>query len=187
MKFTFITSDKTSGQTLLVVMMALFVLTSGFLGILSLLAQSIFLSKTVGNETIATYLAAEGVEVAKNLLDHDVYAHIAGVGTGWGTCFGLSGGDYELDYTTTNCSNLAAHRYSSDDHLVFDATTNQYLYAYNDVAGNGAPTPFTRLVRVRPDSVNPNEVYVTSIVSWSTGALTSQSVSVEDVFYNWHP
>ena len=80
MKFTFITSDKTSGQTLLEVMMALFVLTSGFLGILSLLAQSIFLSKTVGNETIATYLAAEGVEVAKNLLDHDVYAHIAGVG-----------------------------------------------------------------------------------------------------------
>ena len=168
--------NDSSGQTLVEVMVALFVLVAGFLGILSLLSQSLALSKTVNNETIATYLASEGIEIARNLVDHDMYQHLAGLGTGWGTCFGLSGGDYELDYTTTNCP---PPFYSPSDFLEFDPATN--MYGYN----GGSPTPFTRLIRVTPDSAN--ELTVDSIVSWSTGPFTSQNVTLEDVFYNWHP
>jgi len=171
-------TGKTSGQTLLEVMIALFVLTTGFLGILSLLAQSLSLGRTISNQTIATYLAAEGIEVTKNLVDHDVYAD--GFKTGWGDCFKTHGGDgnYEVDYTTVDCATLKS--YSSSDFLDYDSTTHQYQY------GNGTPTIFTRLIRVK--FMHPaDEVMVQSTVTWSTGAFTQQSVILEDYFFNWHP
>jgi hypothetical protein len=168
-----------SGQTLVEVMVALFVLVTGFLGILSLLSQSITLSKTVSNQTIASYLSEEGVEIAKNLIDHDVY-NISG--TGWGSCFNLTSGDYELDYTTTGCPLRA---YSADDLLTYNPTTHMYIYAYNDLIGGGTATPFTRDIRVTFNG--PDEITVQSIVSWNAGGFSQQSVNVEDHFYNWIP
>jgi hypothetical protein len=192
-KFHFKNMKSKKAQTLVEVMIALFVLVTGILGILSLLAQSIALSRTVNNETVATYLAAEGIEVAKNLIDHDVYEHLnnldGGPGTGWGTCFGVAGGDYELDYTTGVLAKCppSPRAYSNTDFLEYNPTTHRYLYAYDDVVGGGQPTEFTREVKVTPDSSNPSdEVTVTSIVYWGSG-LAAQNITLEDKFYNWHP
>lgn len=177
-----------SGQILLEVMVALFVLTVGFLGILSLLAQSLFLTKTISEETIATYLASEGIEIARNLVDHDIYAQIAGVGTGWGTCFGVTGGSFELDYTETNCSTLTKYLGAiPPDFIYFDPTVNQYLYSFDDNAGNGAPTIFKRGVKVTPAALSgpgANELIVQSTVWWNVGSPDQQSITVEDYFYN---
>lgn len=174
-----------SGQTLLEVMIALFVLTSGFLGILSLLSQSIFLSKTIGNQAIATYLASEGIETAKNLIDRDVYENLAGAGGGWGACFN-GNVDFELDYTTTNCA--AMHSFGdpdSADYLYFDPTTNTYFYSF-DGAG-GSPSIFKREVKVVQNPANPDEITVQSIVYWNVGTVSQQSISLEDDFYDWYP
>ena len=59
-------------------MVAITVLTVGFLGISSLLSQSLALNRVTTNEITATYLASEGIEIAKNLIDHDVYAQQIG-------------------------------------------------------------------------------------------------------------
>src|ERR1700677_3574060 len=159
-----------SGQTLIEVMIALFVLTAGFLGILSLLSQSIFLSKTVSNETVATYLASEGIELAKNMTDHDIYQYLDTPSFGgWGggsfdPTFPTSG-DYQLDDTT--CVGVGYDRpcgeasiYSGAP-LRFDPTTDLYTYGGPDV------TPFTR--RIRVSVVSASEMVVDSIVSWNTG------------------
>lgn len=179
------------GQSLIEVMVALLVLTTGFLGILSLLSQSIFLSKTVGQETTATYLAAEGIEIAKNLIDHDVYENLAGLGTGWGTCFGLSGGNYELDYTTTDCTSAALKSYlgsTPPDYLYFDPATHLYVYNFDDLNPT-VPTGFQRGIKIIPNDVpgNPSipEITVQSIVTWEVGGAY-QNVTLEDHFYNWH-
>jgi type II secretory pathway pseudopilin PulG len=186
----FNTKKLSSGQSLVEVMIALAVLTSGFLGILTLLSQSIAISKTVGQQTTATYLAEEGIEIAKNLVDHDMYAHIANPAViGWGNCFSVqapfsAGGKYELDYTTTDCT--AIRPYSASDLLEFNPTTNMYLYAYNDPLPGGVPTIFSRDIQVIPDPSIP-EITVNSIVSWPGLGGVVQSVNLEDHFYNWHP
>ena len=167
------------GQSLLEVMIALTMLTVGFLGIASLLAQSFFLGRAISNEAVATYLASEGIEIAKNLIDHDVYAHLASMGPGWNFCFG-AGGDFQLDYATVNCSNLPL--YDSANHLNLDPATHRY--SYQETIGSAA-TVFTRDVRVTVPNVN--EIVVNAIVRWSTGPLASQSINLEDRFYNWHP
>ncbi len=90
------------GQTLIEVMVGLSMLTIGFSGIFSLLTQSLKMTATISNGTVATYLAAEGIELAHNLIYHDVFEEVAGVGSGWGACFG-AGGNFYLDYTTHSC------------------------------------------------------------------------------------
>ena len=170
------------GQSLVEVMVALFVLTTGLLGILTLLAQSIHTSKMISTETTATYLAAEGIELTKNLIDHDVYYQLAGFGGGWGNCFGLGTGtsrNYELDYAQTSCPLPA---YSASDFLYYNPAT--HLYSRTNSAGL-ILTGFTR--RIRVTIVNSAEIDVQSSVYWPTGAFTTQSVDLEDQFYNWHP
>ena|ERR1700733_14608187 len=175
------------GQSLVEVMLALSVLTVGFLGILTLLAQSIHISKTLSDQTTAAYLAAEGIEVAKNLIDHDMYQGVEQVpgALGWGSCFG-SGGGFELDYTTADCTLLGSSGYNPGnlDLLYYDPVSHLYLYPGHDLTGTSIPTVFSRLVRITPNGAN--EITVQSNVYWSSG-LTSQEVDLEDDFYNWHP
>jgi hypothetical protein len=171
-------SHSRSGQSLVEAIIAITLLTVGFLGIAALLAQSLHLTRVVSDQTTATYLAAEGVELAKNLIDHDVYLHLAGLGTGWGSCFGGAGAhDIELDYASTDCS----RSFFPSDALMFDPATG--IYSYGPSAGS-VKTNFTRDIRF---ALNGNEIVVNSIVRWGTGSFTSQSINLEDHFYNWRP
>jgi hypothetical protein len=113
-----------------------------------------------------------------------MYDHIFGTGTGWGSCF-PAGGDFEIDYTVTQCAALHVYPAGNPDLLEFNPTTKQYLYAFNDLVGGGVPTMYSR--RIRVVQASPSETVVQSVVSWSTGAFTSQSVNLEDHFYNWYP
>lgn len=173
------------GQSLIEAMVAISLLTTGFLGLVALLSRSFFLNRVVSDETTANYLASEGIEIAKNLIDHDVYLNLAGVpgAAGWGTCFdsqGFNPDEVELDYSTTDCKGLAP--FSPTDFLEFDPVTG--LYGYNLPAGDGpVATNFTREIVV--DRVG-DQMTVDAIVNWSTGPVTSQTIDLQDIFYNWH-
>jgi hypothetical protein len=171
------------GQALVEVLVGLFVLVTGFLGILTLLAQSFYLNRTITDQTTGAYLAAEGIELAKSLIDHDVYTHLAGIGTGWGTCFGGGNKDYEIDYTISDCTTMRP--FSSNDYLEYNPVSHAYLYSYNDLLGGGTQTTFTR--RIRTQASGANQITVTATVFWNGGNGTTQSVALEDVFYDWHP
>jgi Tfp pilus assembly protein PilV len=65
-------AKKRSGQVLVETMVALGVATVGIMGIVSLLAQSVATAKFVGDQYVASYLAAEGIENAKFAIDSNV-------------------------------------------------------------------------------------------------------------------
>lgn len=174
------------GQSLIEVMVAITLLTVGFLGIASLLSQSLVISRVTTNELTATYLASEGIEIAKNLIDHDVYLSEAQQGSGFGTCFG-EGGTFELDYTTDACSQSTSFMRGSGDYLFYHADT--HLYDYNETNDPAATkTDFMRYISVSdfPASGRPYEITIHSIVNWSGLAGTPSSIDLEDHFYDWN-
>lgn len=184
------------GQTLIEAIAALGILVIGFLGILALLARSFATVRTVADETTGTYLAAEGVELTKSILDHVMYGNSVPPGLGaqdqW-PCF-VSGGssymtpgqsmDYGFDYTVLesggNCYSLNGQQKQGQS-LNFDPATG--LYGYGAAAGSIA-TGFKRTINISIPSSNPYEVVVISTVTWNNGASQAQ---LEDHFYEWLP
>lgn len=161
----------TKGYLLIEAMVAIAVLTTGVLGIFALMSQSIKLTRVVNDQYIATYLAAEGIEIAKNLLD----ANIPPVGDGlaWNAGGFDASGCYEMDITSEQlplggCPGTA---------LGFDASVPRYAY------GVGSATPYVRRVTIEPIDNPQIGVRIVSTVAWAGG---SSSVSLEDKFYDWH-
>jgi len=183
------------GQTLVEALIALSVLTAGFVGIVTLLSKSFQLNRTAGNDTQATYLASEGIEIAKNIIDYDVYYGFGqGGGTNpaaydWQCSFQLGEGqtaDYALAYDTVVSGCSAPPLVSAaGNKLYFDSTSDPThgLYSYNNAYTR---TNFTRDVYISVPAGSPNELDVQSTVKWSSG-LSSNTVTLEDHFYNWHP
>jgi len=176
------------GQTLVEALIALSILTVGFVSIIGLLTKSFQLNRTTSNDTQATYLAAEGVEVAKNIIDYDVYYGLSlrqGSSTQdrWGCSFGLSINvptDYALEYDTVPPAGCTARMSPlTSDKLYFDSDTDLYTSS----SFGTQPTNFTRDVWIT--AVSNDELDVQSKVAWSDG-LQSNTITVEDHFYNWN-
>jgi Tfp pilus assembly protein PilV len=187
------------GQSLIEALVALSLLMTALLGIETLLTRSFLLDRVTTDQTKATYLASEGIEIMKSLLDHQVYDALANPGGvagdpdtgGWNSFCNFTSGSntYQVDWTTTSCPLPTSQ--SDATPIKFDATTGPYggLYGYNDSAAS--PSAFTRIVKVTkiidPATGFNNEIDVQSTVTWSTGVMTGQSLTLEDHFYNWNP
>lgn len=174
------------GQTLVEALVALSILTTGFVGIVALLTKSFQLNRTTTDNTQATYLAAEGIEVAKNIIDYDGYYGLAQSAhtDDWGCSFGLSAGqsvDYALAYDTTVTDCSAPLPPLTTDQLYLAPS---HLYTYNDFGA--AATDFKRDVWITVPAGSPNELDVRSVVTWSSGSL-SNTITLEDHFYDWRP
>jgi hypothetical protein len=156
-----------SAQSLLETMVALGILTIAVFSVMSLISQSFFLNRIATNETIGTYLAAEGIEVTKSIIDHDVY----GAGLSWGA--NITIGNHSVEYGSLT---LLA---SKGVPLKLDPTSHFYQYS------TGVSSPFTRLIKITKPTAN--EIDVQSIVTWTTGAFANETVTDADKFYNWHP
>ncbi len=143
----------------------------GLLGILGLLSRSLAINKDVGQKFVATYLAAEGIEVVKSLIDKD-YAD----GNAWNTT--VTGGSYEVSYDSTVLGAV------SGNPLLFDPANGKYSYA------GGNPTLFTRTVDVLEIDNNgdggTDEIKVNSVVQWLARGVT-QEIDLEDHFFDWRP
>lgn len=151
------------GYILIEAIIALSVLTVGFLSLIYLLNSAIGLNRVVAENYIATYLAAEGIEIVKNIIDNN----ILNPGQAWNS--GLSDGLYEVDYNSVNLSPYQG----SGRFLNLD---NNNTYNYN----SGTPTPFKRKISIQNST---DAIKVISIVSWKSRAGDSQ-IQLEDVFYN---
>lgn len=165
-------ANRRAGQSIIEAMISISILTTGFLGITTLLSRSFFLSRMTADELASTYLASEGIELVKNLIDHDLYAP---GGTGWGSC--CSPGSYRVDHDSKNLTSYP-NPVSSPMYLNFDDTSHLYDYA------GPKTSKFNRWIEISWPSAN--EIMVVAHVQWATG-ITSQSLTLEDHFYNWHP
>jgi hypothetical protein len=164
------------GQSIIEAMVGLSILVTGLLGIFVLLSRSFYLSRFTGDQITGTYLAEEGVELTKNLIDHDVYAGIAASSSQWENC--CAPGTYRIDYTGTQLTPYLSPQ-GSPQYLKFDSVSHRYGYA------GSVTTPYNRWVIIATPSAN--EIAVNVIVQWNIGSFAPQSVNLEDHFYNWHP
>lgn len=189
----FHTFDLRRGQALVEMMMALSILVFGFLGMLSLLSQSLAINKTVADDYTATYLAGEGIEVMKNLIDFNANATSSAcglLGNGTLSCFNIVEGCYEIDYTT-EVNNMRASftpkPCNSDASFGFAQFLNTDINGFYGYAG-GIPTPFKRIVELTivPQSTSTaQEVQVNSYVRWIGRGNTQNDIDLEDHFMNW--
>ena len=165
-----------SGQVLVETMVALSMVVIGLLGLLSLLTYSIGLSKVVSDQYVAAYLAAEGIEVIKNIEDINV-------ANGDPYNLGLTPGSYQVDYNSTAST---IKPFDSSAYLQFDVNnpTGVKRYTYSPQGINPASTPFQRKVDISLAS-GGYELIVSSTVSWIERGGGSRSITVEDHFFGW--
>ena len=160
------------GTILIEVIIAISIIIVGLLAILRLLSRSISLNKVISNQLIAAYLAEEGIEIAKNILD----ANVIKIGNGdlpnpnmWNN--GFTTGDFEIDYQSQTLDN------NQNRQLNFDFNTGFYSYAF------GSSTPFQRQIDV--NRIGNDELRIVARVNWITRGGATSTVVLEDHFYNW--
>ncbi|KKU94355.1 MAG: hypothetical protein UY26_C0002G0137 [Candidatus Jorgensenbacteria bacterium GW2011_GWA1_48_13] len=166
-------SKNRKGNLLIESIIALSVATIGILGVLGLLSRSLGINKDVSQKFAATYLAAEGVEVVKSLIDKN-FADSDAWNEGIGDC-GFPTCDYEVVFNDAALSGF------SDHFLNFDSTNGTYSY------GDGVPTPFKRKIVITAIDLNgggDDELKVNSSVTWAVRGGT-ETVDLEDHFFDW--
>ncbi len=163
-----------SGQILVEVMIALAVVVTAFTGVLSLLGTTLSMTRVVSGQYVGTYLAAEGVEIVKNIVDQNYFEDLDPTGSPKGMIpfnRGLTSGTYYLDYKT-DAASTGAH--VSNDPLQFDGT----YYSY----GSGSETTtYKRAIQIQSAG---DSIQVSVTVDWQAKG-GSYSVTLGDVFRKW--
>lgn len=162
------------GSSLAESMVALGLVMMGLLGIVVLYTRSLALNRDVVNQTIAAGLAAEGIEVVKNIID----TNIAERGSDeWRASF--DAGTYQIDYESS-VSGVPLPPFSGNGTpLTLEDATGLYARAGGDEA-----TFFTR--RVAIEFPSETEIQVNAIVEWNERGET-KTLNVEDIFRKWRP
>jgi len=160
-RFTFYI-PRFSGQFLVEAMVAISIITIGLLGILALLSNATSLNRVVSDEYSATYLASEGIEVVKAIVDTNIIN-----ARPWNQ--GLSNGDFEVQYNDAALRSFSGHplRYQGG------------IYGYDQ----GTDTVFYRTLTL--ELSGPDKINVTSHVQWVTRGGITFDVRLSDVFVNW--
>lgn len=155
------------GFTLIEVIIVLFVVSLGMIGVLSLIVQNIQSQSLNKNTLIAYQLAQEGVELIRQVRDTNWRE-----GRAWDT--NLAFGDYYMDYT---------------DMIPTDAPTKSYgnlrqnadgMYLNNPLS-TFPGTDFYRIISIRDQAPG---ILVVSTIYWSDHGR-NYSYSLEAVLYNW--
>ncbi len=195
------------GQTIIEAILAISVLTFGLLSVLSLLNRSLSLNRVIADNYRATYLAAEGIEIARNLVDYNVnFGEDPSATRGCQDSDGvrvrcisedLDDGCYELTYTTdfTTPGNAITPLRAAACVNFGDASVRQlryhdtttHLYDYDNA--QSIETPFRRIVQIESavSGSAPYRVRVNSMVEWRGRGGGTFRVNLEDYFYDFRP
>jgi len=152
-----------NGFTLFETIVAVGLILVGLVAALALITTSLFYVSNIQDRLVASNLAAEGIEVVRNIRDDNWLRDIS-----WNN--GLADGDYQAAYNST-----ALSAYSGQQFL-FDSSTN--LYGYD----SGAATSYARKISIA--NLSAYEVRVVSTVTWQRRGIT-YSISTEDRLFDW--
>lgn len=162
-------------------MIAISLLLVGFLGTITLINRSVGLTRVVADSYVATYLAAEGIEVVKSMIDSNYLAERAFF-EGFQRCVGLTPCEWEVQYDTS-WEDLPVPSAGSgrERKLWYDPISGAYTYS-----PFGTETPFTRRVTVRLEGEGAREIQVVSRVEWRARGGGLSAATLEDRFYDWY-
>ena len=151
-------------------LVGLSLVTVGLLGILHFISDSIALNREAHNRFVATYLAAEGIEIVKNVVD----SHTAG--EQYDLNYEIVSGNYQVSYTDLeDFGFLRVPVIGSTEYITLDPGTGVYGY------GSGIDTPFLRTVKVTSSA---STLEVLSEVKWESDD-EEYMVELEDTFRSW--
>lgn len=157
------------GQMLIEAIIAMGILTVAVFAIFSMLSRSTSLNRSISQQYVATYLAAEGLELVKNITDSNLLV----CGTAWND--GATDGTWEVTYADSRLFRSGTNR-----KLKIDPTTGFYQY------DTGEESPFTRTVTIQ--TITPDtEMRATAVVKWRGRGGVSDEVRLEDHFFKWRP
>lgn len=156
------------GQLIIEATVSISIMVVGLLGIFVLVSRSLSMYHTAAQEYVATNLAAEGIEVTKNILD----ANLIKGSVAWNDGFNRDGDYYGIQYNSTTLDSG-----SSDKYLLYNTATGLYSF---DI---GNPTVYKRIVAIK--NVSANEIQVNSKVTYNISSGARFEVNLEDHFYNW--
>jgi len=147
------------------------ILVVAVFAIFSMLTRSTSLNRVISQQYVATYLAAEGLEVVSNIVDSNLLTCTAP----WND--NATDGTYELTYG----SNQLSTRVSGPTSLLRVSPTNGF-YQYQ----SGDPSLFRRAVTIKTIKGDV-EMRVTSVVTWKGRGGVDSEVKLEDHFFKWRP
>lgn len=165
--------NNNKGYFLIELMVAISILTIGFLGFLTLVSRAISANRVISDYLTANYLAAEGIELIKNKIDSN-YLQPLPI---WNQDI-ASDDDYEIDYNDAVLTNVTGFPDSALRN--FKLTSEFYEY---DGAGN--QTPFKRRITISYPGGSAIQMKVKSTVSWIGRGGNVMEIYVEDYFFDW--
>jgi prepilin-type N-terminal cleavage/methylation domain-containing protein len=182
-----------SGFTLLETIVAIAIFSVSILAMLVTLSQNISNTNYAKRKIIASYLAQEGIEYARNMRDTYVLYDAAGSQVGWdkfkdklknnscGQSTGCYINDQGLDYTSpdqpmtqisvTSCP-------SGCPVLSYNSATGKYGYA-----AGGVSSDYVRRIRILSEP-SANEMKIASDIFWTQGSGT-YSMTLSESMFNW--
>jgi len=157
------------GQLLVEAIISISILIVGLLGIFVVISQSLGLYRIAYEQYIASNLAAEGIEVVKNMIDSNSIDGTVPWNQGLAT-----DGDYGVQYDSRALDGTITNK-----NILYNENTGLYNY------DTGTPTNFKRVITTKNISVD--EIQVNSVVSWKSRGGFDYVVNLEDRFFNWKP
>ena len=169
------------GFTLLEVIAAIFLMTIGVIGILSLVNQTIISSQTTSSRLVASYLAQEGIEIVKNIRDTNSLEIHKGLLPEEQWIYGLTGCESGCEADYNDSILVSANRYLKIDEI------DGGFYNYD----SGNDTIFKRKITIfdvvdlddPPDEIM-DKMKVQVEVSW-TERLRAYQVTAQENIYRW--
>lgn len=184
------------GQMMIEAMVASVVGVVGILGVVGLLTDSLSKSNEISDRFIATYLAGEGVEIVRNLVDDNYTGGPLHNPLRWNDIFATGNNTYQMQYNTTFFDLLctthpATNVCEAGSDVRISGTAGDFIPIKKDSAGTysyepgGTPTAFRRVIELRyDDTATPYRVQIISRVTW-TAHGQSRTVTMEDFAYDW--
>ena len=171
------------GQILGEAIVAMGIITVGVLGVIGFLAHSIGEGRSITDQTIAANLAAEGIEITKNILDRNALERFR-LGDGmmaWNKGFDTPG-FFEVDFKSET---LGPKVSTSDNRNILRPLKKEQVgdvqfYSYSGIEY----TTFRRSIEIKR-GINEHHIRVISRVYWIAKAGRLNQVTISSDFYNW--
>jgi sugar (pentulose or hexulose) kinase len=168
-------NNKTKGQVLTEAIIAIGIITAGVLGMMAFLGRAINEGRYIADQITAINLAAEGIEIARNILDGNA---VSGAGS-WNQGFNQEG-LFEVDYKSQTLGSVVSGTGALRT-LNKEKRSGVDFYTYS----NGERTPFKRSVRIEYVGGRSWQIRATATVYWPTSSKRKGEVSVSSDFYYW--
>jgi len=158
--------------TLIEVMTALFVISLGLIGVLSLIVQNIQSQSINKGMLIAYQLSQEGIELVRRTRDSNWIA-----GQAWNT--NLEPGHYIIDYR-----DFSPRRIDFTGQAYLKQDSSGFYYNPTSTSDSGTASGYSRTIDLIVNPDNANSMFVRCAITWSDHSKTLNYV-LETTLYDW--